>query len=377
MRRLVGLVVALVVVMGSLPGAIVRAQGDDELWPMPEWQVSTPEEQGMDSDVLVMLMERIAERQTDIDSLLVVRHGAIVLEAYWAPYDARTRHGLASVAKSVVSALIGAAIEQGYISGVDVPVLDFFPGVVDVEPGDPKLSMTLEDLLTMQSGLRCHDETDATVEAMQRTDDWAAYMLRQPMVDQPGRTFNYCNGVSHLLSVIVGRATGQNTMDFAQESLFRPLGITRVLWERDPDGNPAGGWGLAMTPRDMARFGYLYLRDGWWNGTQILPTGWVDASATLHSYSLQSRGWYGYQWWVSSVSSFQAVGAGGQYIFVRRGADMVVVMTSDTQIGNYPDLLELMDDYVLYASKSDEPLPANPEGVAALQSLIAAAASAD
>ena len=377
MRRWVGLVVALVLVMGSMPGAISRAQGDDELWPTTEWQLSTPEEQGMDSDVLVLLMERIAEQQTDIDSLLVVRHGAIVLEAYWAPYDVRTRHGLASVAKSVVSALIGAAIEQGYISGVDVPVLDFFPGVVDVEPGDPKLSMTLEDLLTMQAGLRCHDETDATVEAMQRTDDWAAYMLRQPMVDQPGRTFNYCNGVSHLLSVIVGRATGQNTMDFAQESLFQPLGITRVLWARDPDGNPTGGWGLAMTPRDMARFGYLYLRDGWWDGTQILPAGWVDASATRHSYSLQSRGWYGYQWWVNSVNSFQAVGAGGQYIFVRRGTDMVVVMTSDTQIGNYPDLLELMNDYVLYASKSDEPLPANPEGVAALQTLVAAVASAD
>jgi len=376
MRRIVGLVVALALVMGGVPGATSHAQGGGEVWPAAEWQVSTPEAQGMDSDVLVLLMERIADQQTDIDSLLIVRHGAIVLEAYWAPYDARTRHGLASVAKSFVSALIGIAIQQGYITGVDQPVLDFFPEQ-EVAPGDPKQAMTLEDLLTMRAGLRCHDETDTTVEAMQRTDDWAAYMLRQPMVDQPGRTFNYCNGVSHLLSVIVGRATGQNTMDFAQENLFHPLGITRVLWARDPDGNPTGGWGLALTPRDMARFGYLYLRDGWWDGTQILPTGWVDASATLHSYSLQSQDWYGYQWWVNSVNAFQAVGAGGQYIFVRRGTDMVVVMTSDTQIGNYANLLELMNEYVLYASKSDEPLPANPEGVAALQTWVAAAASAD
>ena len=230
--------------------------------------------------------------------------------------------------------------------------------------------MTLEDLLTMRAGLRCHDETNTTVEAMQRTTDWAAYMLRQPLDTAPGRQFNYCNGVSHVLSVLVGRATGQPTMDFAQENLFGPLGITRVLWARDPDGVPAGGWGLALTPRDMARFGYLYLRDGEWDGAQILSPEWVEASTTPHTYAMQAGQGYGYQWWVNSTRSFEAVGAGGQYIFVRKAADMVVVITSDTQIGNYTELVELLQEYVLYAAKSDEPLPANPDAVAALQLLV-------
>ena len=262
--------------------------------------------------------------------------------------------------------------QQGVITGVDQPVLDFFPDLPAVEADDPRWAITLEDLLTMRAGLRCHDETDTTVEAMQRTNDWAAFMLRQPLADPPGHQFNYCNGVSHLLSVIVGRATGQNTMDFAQENLFQPLGITRVLWARDPDGNPTGGWGLALTPRDMARFGYLYLRGGMWDGVQILPPEWVTDSATPRTYANPAAQAYGYQWWVNSVNSFEAVGAGGQYIFVRRGSDMVIVMTSDTQIENYPDLLELLNEYVLYAAKPDAVLPANPAGVARLQALVAA-----
>ena len=373
MRRLIGAVLAIVLVMCALPGDSLRAQGGDEEWPTSEWRTSTPEAQGMDSDVLVMLMQRIADRQTDIDSLLIVRHGVIVLEAYWPPYDARTRHPLASVAKSVVSTLVGAALEQGYLTGVEQPVLDFFPDLPAVEADDPRWAITLEDLLTMRAGLRCHDETDTTVEAMQRTHDWAAFMLRQPMADLPGQKFNYCNGVSHLLSVIVGRATGQPTMDFAQETLFQPLGITRVLWARDPEGNPTGGWGLALMPRDMARFGYLYLRDGQWDGVQILPPEWVTASATPRTYANPAAQGYGYQWWTNSVNSFEAVGAGGQFIFVRRGADLVIVMTSDTRIENYAELRELLSEYILYAAKPDAVLPANPAGVATLQALVAAA----
>jgi CubicO group peptidase (beta-lactamase class C family) len=375
MQRLTVLLLVMVLLAGLIPARDVQGQTDAPYWPTEIWRTAVPEAQGVDSEVLVTLLERIAERETDIDSLLIVRHGYLVLEAYWHPYDANTRHELASVAKSVTSGMVGAAIQQGYIAGVDQPLIDFFPDLLDAS--DEQAAITLEDMLTMRAGLRCLDETDTTVEAMQRTDDWAAYMLSRAVVTPPGRTFNYCNGVSHVLSVLVGRATGQPTMDFARAHLFEPIGMTSVSWFRDPDGNPTGGWGLALTPRDMARFGYLYLREGAWDGTQILPPEWVTASAQSYTYSPQAGQGYGYQWWTNTPNSFEAVGAGGQYIFVRRASDLVVVMTSDIYSSNYTELLDLMNDYVSYAAWSREPLDPNPEAVAALEALVAAAAEGD
>ncbi|MBN2305634.1 MAG: serine hydrolase [Anaerolineae bacterium] len=367
MRRLIylgllcALLVLLVIPLHGLgtgiagPAAVpVAAQGDPpdapierDYWPTEDWRTSIPEDQDMDSAILDALFAYIDEHGTDIHGIVVVRHGYIVAEAYYAKYTPTTQHTLASIAKSLTSILIGMLMQRGDLESVDQRVIDLFPNRTIANMDDRKAAMTLEDLLTMRAGLDCRDRNDSTVTAMIRQRDWVQYMLNLEMSDPPGVTFNYCNGVSHLLSALVQETTGQTALELARAELFPVLGIGRVTWERDPAGNPAGGWGLYMTPRDMARLGYLYLNQGTWDGQQIVSREWV-ASSTSRRTSDGYMG-YGYQWWVASANDFRAVGAGGQYIIVRPDDDLVVAITSDPFHANYEELSELVQSYIVSA----------------------------
>jgi CubicO group peptidase (beta-lactamase class C family) len=193
-----------------------------------------------------------------------------------------------------------------------------------------KEDMILEDVLTMRTGLGWVEGMEA-YRGLTSSGDAVSYVLNFNMVDSPGAEFNYCSGCSHLLSAIVQETTGMNTLDYANERLFDPLGISNVYWETDWSGIPIGGWGLELAARDMAKFGYLYLNNGFWDGQQVVPEDWVRVS-TEAGREVEPGLDYCYQWWVfPDDNMYAAQGLGGQKIYVLPDLDMVVVFTADMQ----------------------------------------------
>ena len=348
-------------------------------WPTQGWRTSTPEQQGMDSAQLVQMLDAVTARKLNIHSLLIVRHGYLVAEVYYDANSPTLKHELYSVTKSFTSALVGLAIQKGFIDSLNHPVLDFFADRQVANLDARKKAMTLEHLLTMSSGLEwpesgsSYTTTDNPYVRMMRSSDWVQFVLDRPMADQPGATFNYNSGSSHLLSAIVQKTTRQSTLAFAQEYLFKPLGITDLVWGTDASGLAVGGSDLRLTPRDMAKFGYLYLKGGVWEGRQIVPAEWVRASTTPHIRSTDAALDYGYQWWIQPDGSFAAHGLGGQYIFVRPRQDLVVVFTSWLTGSDTEQPPALMDSFIVPAAQSALALPENPEAVAQLQARIEAA----
>jgi CubicO group peptidase (beta-lactamase class C family) len=318
-----------------------------EFWPTRGWRFSTPEAQGMDGAKLDAALEAAEQRNLSLHGLLVIRHGCIVKEKYFSPYDAGTRHDLFSCTKSFVSALMGIAIEKGYVADTARLVLGFFPRSF-ARTDSRKRALTVENLLTMSSGLGWA-EGDETYERMYTLPggDWISFVLDSPMVAEPGRRFTYSSGNSHILAAIIQRSSGKDLYDFARASLFGPLGISDLRWERDPEGLPIGGWGLRLSPRDMAKLGYLYLHEGLWEGKQVVPAAWVRESTRPHIKA--DGGWgYGYQWWVDpAVPFFAARGRYGQAIFVVPSLDLVVVFTAHIQPID-PEQ-ELLESYIIPA----------------------------
>ena len=316
-------------------------------WPTEGWRAAAPEEQGMDAALLGQMLDAINEQNLRIDSVLVVRNGYIVTEKYYPPYKQDTKHGLHSVTKSVVSAFVGIAIQEGYIKGVDDAVLDFYPGRRFENHDALKRSITLEHLLTMSSGL----EWDW--DKMVSTPDWVQYTLDQPVVSEPGTEFFYSSGNAHVLSAIIQETSGLNTLDFAQRYLFEPLGISDVRWKTDLEGIAKGGWGMAMTPRDMAKLGYLYLNQGMWDGEQIIPAEWIAASTERYVQvpePLEPWDLYmGYLWWIHGDGPYAAHGTKGQFIYVIPESDLVVVFTGDVTDAKFAQPQLLIRDYIVPA----------------------------
>ncbi len=339
--------------------------------PASGWRTSTPEQQGIDSATLARMLEAVEKQRLDIHGLVLVRNGYIVAEAYFQPYRQSTRHELYSCTKSFVATLVGIAIDKGYIAGVDRRVLSFFPRRTFASPDGHKGAMTLEHLLTMTAGLEWA-EGDPAYRRMYASDDWLRFMLDRPMAEDPGSRFNYCSGCSHVLSAIVQESTGMPTLRFARQYLFEPLGIADVAWETDAQGIPIGGWGLRLTPRDMAKLGQLYLDGGTWEGREIVSAAWIQAAVSWHVATDGPLG-YGYQWWTyPEWGAYTARGRGGQLIFVIPGLKIVAVFTAGDQDDHA--FFTLIKDYIVPAVRSSEPLPENPEGQAALKALAEAAA---
>jgi len=324
----------------------------------------------MDSELLVRMFDHILQEQINFHSVLIVRNGYVVAEAYFPPYKRDTRHTTRSCGKSFTAALVGIAIREGYIDDVHHQVLDFFPERTFANPDPRKDSMTLEHLLTMTSGLDWPESSVPyassrnVMNQMMRSRDWVQFVLDRPMVAEPGTTFNYSSGVSHLLSAIIHETTGMSSISFAQTHLFEPLGFFYAIWPSDPQGISFGGGGIRITPRDMAKFGQLYLQGGIWNGQQIVPAEWVEASVAKQISASGAASYYGYQWWVRGSGTFAAHGYGGQRIFAIPDLEMVVVFTGELS-GNAPSVL--LSTYIIPAAKSPEPLPENPQGVALLE----------
>ncbi|HSC64153.1 MAG TPA: serine hydrolase [Caldimonas sp.] len=371
-------VAAIAALLLAASGAALAAGGDAVVpWPTAGWEVSTPEAQGVSSPALADLVDFGATNA--MDSLLVVRHGRIVAEAYYAPFRPGMRHLVNSVTKAVVGTLAGIAVQRGEIASVDEPVLDSFRWrtVAHVEGG--KTQLKIAHLLDMTSGL---DWTEPLSTAppesmleMARSRDWVGFVLDRPMAHTPGTDFNYSSGDWHLVSAILAKKTGLDTLEYARRTLFGPLGIADAAWRADPQGVRSGGFGLSLQPRDMAKIGYLYLQRGRWAGQRIVSEAWVDrvfhASVDMN-LGTTPRFRYASGWWtIPEKRAYLAVGFLRQMIVVLPDADLVAVVTGKS---NYP-FLPLIDRLAaLAASSSARALPADAAGQARLGERVAAAA---
>jgi CubicO group peptidase (beta-lactamase class C family) len=342
--NLVSLVVAGIAILAA-PGA----DAVPEPWPTEEWTRSSPADRRLDPERLEILTREIreGERFPDLHALLIVRNGYLVVEEYFEGYDAKKLHTLQSVSKSFTSALIGIAIAQGKIEGVDEKVLDFFPDAAGIENLDErKKSMMLQDLLTMRGGTDYHEGYPGSPHDQLNSLDhgWDRFVLSRPMVHEPGTHFQYDSGGVILMSAMLKNRTGMHADAYADRYLFPALGISRSRWHKNADGHPHTGGGLHLLPRDMAKFGLLYLRGGRWEDRQVVPANWVEESTRRH-VKLEGRGGravgYGYLWWIlppdpkgpGKRDIFAAMGFRAQYIFVVPEHDMVVVVTGGTQSG--------------------------------------------
>jgi CubicO group peptidase (beta-lactamase class C family) len=314
-----------------------------------EWKTSTPAEQGMDASQLTQALQDVKTQALALNSLLVIRNGFIVSETYYPPTDQDTRHELYSVTKSFTSTLIGIAIDKGFIDNIHHPVLTYFPQMAIKNEDDLKKAMTLEHLLTMSAGLDWQ-EGDPIYTAMVESGNWTTFVLNTPMRSHPGSEFNYCSGCSHVLSAVVQKTAGADNPAFANQNLFGPLGIQNYRWDTDSTGVPVGGWGLQLTPRDMARLGYLFLHQGRWNGQTIVSSAWVKAATQGH-IKADAQLDYGYQWWINpSLGTYSARGRYGQTIYVAPRLNLIVVITA--HVDDDGPIYELIENEIMPAVKT-------------------------
>ena len=289
----------------------------------------------------------------DLRSLIVVRRGQ-VLGDYYAPRvrpDALAN--IKSASKSIIAILVGIAIDRRLIPDVKQPISAYFPELAK-DPDPRKRTITVEDLLTMRSGLE--STSGNNYGQWVKSANWVRYALRQPIVSEPGTAMQYSTGSSHLLSAILTRVSRTDTWQFAENALFTPLGLRLARWPRDPQGIYFGGNEMLMTPRQMVAIGELYLNRGSFKGRQIVPADWVETSCVPRTTSVwDADRHYGYGWWVQRFGRHTACfawGFGGQYIFVFRELDLVIVATSSTTVseerrGHRRRLFDLIEQQVL------------------------------
>ncbi|MBA7579553.1 hypothetical protein ES708_21424 [subsurface metagenome] len=339
----------------------------DSYYPNDEWRISTPEEQGVDSKKILEMLQNIQSSTLDFHNILIIRNGYIITEAYWAPYHKNTTHNIKSASKSIISTLVGIALEKKYLNNLDQKISEFYPEYVK---GPLKQVISLRDLLTMTGGFDWMEDAGPSPFDL---DNWN----RIPMRDKPGKTFEYNTMMTHMMSAILAKAAGENTKVFANKWLFEPLGIKDYQWTKTEDGIYHGGSDIFLTPRDMAKFGYLFLNNGQWNEKQIVPKEWVKKSTTkkvnIPADDLYATGLnYGYWWWIQE-KAYMAWGAGGQYIIVSPDINLVVVFTADgfDNINLYEIFMKLfLVDNIYSAVKSEMPLPADPSALKELDNIL-------
>jgi CubicO group peptidase (beta-lactamase class C family) len=296
---------------------------------------------GLDTSLLTKMMNKIvAGKYPGVHSVLIVKDGKLVFEEYFYEYTVDSLHELRSASKSFVSALTGQALQKGYIKSKNEAVLSYFPSYNPLNDSPLKHKITVEQLLTNQSGLDYDISNPKSVgdeTKMNYSDDWVKYTLDLPMIDTPGGKGMYASGNPIILGRIIEKASGQSLSSFANESLFKPLGIKHYKWNFKPDKSSAEDFcQLYLRPRDMAKFGLMYLNGGKWGNRQVVPASWVQASVSKHSMVQNVN--YGYLWWLKYLekdgvryNGIAAQGNGGQKIFLFPDRQLVVVTTG----GNY------------------------------------------
>ena len=257
----------------------------------PIWNFSNPEEQDMNPQVLDSAF--IKAKQTGfVDGLLVIRNGHLVAEEYYNGYNEATPHNVMSVSKSFLSAIMGIALQQGYIDSLNEKMLNYFPEYIYTSMDPRKYNITIRHLLTMRMGIR--DESDDNYGVyweFYNSNNWIKKTIEDTLIDSPGSKMHYNTFQTHLLSAIITKATQKSTLDFAKEVLFDPMKIGIDAWEQDPQGYYFGGNSMHFTPREMAMLGSLYLNNGRINGRQIVPADWVKLTLSPRASPSTPRGW--------------------------------------------------------------------------------------
>jgi CubicO group peptidase (beta-lactamase class C family) len=300
---------------------------------------------GLDTGLIHKMIDRIVDgTYKDINSILLIRDGKLVLEEYFYGFTADSLHQLRSATKSFTSALTGIAIDKGLLKDTSQKIAQLFKGY-DLGDDSRKQKIFIADLLTQRSGLACDDDDNnspGNETKIYPTGDWIKTILSLPMAGEPGKQASYCSGNVLLLDRIVEKVSGQSLHNFAAKNLFTPLGIRKFVWDFVPDQTHQESFGqLALRPRDMAKFGLLYLNQGQWNGKQVVSREWVAAS--LHKQTdLRDLG-YSYLWWCEDLRSggkvfrgIAAKGNGGQRIFLWPDQHMIAVITASNYNSHSP-----------------------------------------
>lgn len=399
------MLVIVCVIPGLLNAKETGSSPPVDYWPTNGWRHSALETQGIDSGKLADMFEYIRDENIAVDSVTIVRNGYMVTDAYLHPlFQPGQKHIIHSCTKSVMSALVGIAIDKGFLKGVDQRVVDFFPDKVFANMDERKKAITVKHLLTMSHGIRTLDSWLYKWQGLIKTRasrDWVKYILDRPMDVMPGKRYDYSNSSSFLLAAIVRRQTNRNVLNFAREHLFHPLGITDVRWPANPGGIQIGWGEMWLTPHDMAKFGWLYLNNGYWDGRQIVSKQWVRESTQVHTFPRSFRkvigedgglllrktlwswivhnfflsisGEYGYQWWLDNSGIYSAFGYGGQYIMIVPDKNLVAVFTGVLKDAHVEKPGVLLKEYIIPAVSSENELPANPDELKRLRAVARAA----
>lgn len=334
--------------------------------PLPR---ATPESQGVASPQVRRFLEVTDVEVKSLHSFMLVRHGHVVAEAWWAPETPEKPHVLWSLSKSFTSTAIGMAVAEKRLT-LDDPVLKFFPDEAPAEPSEYLRAMTVRHLLTMS----CGHETEPRLP---RDGHWVKTFLSHPVMQPPGTRFLYNTPATYMLSAILTRLTGQTVLDYLQPRLFEPLGIEKPRWETSPQGESIGGYGLYLRTDDIAKFGLLYLQKGRWKGRELLPESWVEQATSKQietarpgqdrSTSDWAQG-YGFQFWRSRHHSYRGDGKDGQFCLVLPELDAVIVLTA--LVSDMQKELNVVWDHLLPAFHPQS-LPENPEELEKLRQTAA------
>lgn len=311
-----------------------------------DWQVSTPQQQGLDPRLVNRLYRDAAKLET-IYGVLIVKNGQLVAEQYFHNGSIDQLSGRQSATKSFTSALTGIALQKGCLTSLDQKMMDFFPELKDQIRDPRKNQITVRELLQMRSGYPWEEREAPYFDRIFMSGNWhfLPHIVDIPLTADPGTEFKYSNLDSHILGIIVARACKTDLKTFAQENLFSPMGIHTINWTKDADNYYWGFFELHIRARDMAKFGLLYLNQGRFNQKQIVPAAWVTDSLQPYSQNINFTGWfssklghhmrdlgYGYQWWSATAGKHRfdfAWGHGGQLIVLLHDMNMVIVTTAD------------------------------------------------
>lgn len=308
------------------------------------WQFATMSDQRINPNIISEGLAQLENSRTR-QAFILIRNGQIVYEQYYNGSAVTDSNNVASVSKSMLSALIGIAMNQGYIVTAEDTLATYLPAYFEDVTDPQKLNWTIRDFLTMAHGLDwVENESD---RALNSSRDQIRDILALPIVDEPSTVFNYSTGVSHVLSAVLTEATGMSTCEFAHRYLFEPMGIEAEFWGIDPQGYFTGGHSVSLTAREVAKFGMLFLNEGNWYGEQLVPGWWVAASTTSRIDIGNNYAGYGYYWWLNRIAGYDmysALGYGGQLLHVIPELDVVLVTTHALR-GNPRDFAEEAESY--------------------------------
>ena len=337
----------------------------------PELPRSSPEAQGIASPDILAFVQAADEQIDAMNSFMLIRHGHVVAEAWWGPYDAQTPHILYSLSKSFTSTAVGLAVAEGKLS-LDDQVLKFFAEDAPAQPSANLRAMRVRDLLRMATG----HQTEAPIRQDEpgKSETWAKKFLAHPVPFKPGTHFLYNSPGTYMLSAIVQKVTGMTVLDYLRPRLFEPLGFKEPTWVASPQGVSAGAYGLSIRTEEIARFGQLYLQKGMWKGRQLIPKAWVEEATALQTAngSAPTSDWdqgYGYQFWRCRHNAYRGDGAFGQYCIVIPELDAVVAITSGVR--DMQAVMNLVWEKLLPAMKA-APLPENATARRQLETKLAA-----